>query len=312
MEIKHSRYQGWETLQLSGGEISLQIAPRIGGRIISMTYGGEELLFLQQEHAGEVFDFSEVTDLRAKKRELGFRLWGGDKTWIAPQESWWEGIPPLEGDAGGYEASQEQDRLILTGPVCRETGIRIRRTLQLTPGGVLHLEQQFTNESRQPVKRGIWDVTQMLRPFTVYVPLPAKSVRGYPTEGDSVQLHKTLIQESEGWSSIPCREPLHFKFGGLLARGELLALRPGEGGALAHLRTFSSDPGGSSAHDATFEVYNSPSYDYLEVEIHAPWKELAPGESMSHSQSWSTAWIAGEKKPKEIVESMRKRAERKG
>ena len=59
-EILKESVRGWSGYVLSMGDIRLGIAPEIGGRIISLVYKGEELLFVQEEHAGETFSFDEV------------------------------------------------------------------------------------------------------------------------------------------------------------------------------------------------------------------------------------------------------------
>ena len=44
--------------------------------------------------------------------QLGFVLWGGDKTWLAPQDRWTDGDPFLDLDSGAYD--------------CRLTGLAAR------------------------------------------------------------------------------------------------------------------------------------------------------------------------------------------
>ncbi len=112
-QIEEAVFYGWKGYRLVCGPLAIGVAPDLGGRIISLAHEGTELLFVQQEHLGEVFDLDGATDLRALKRRLGFRLWGGDKTWIAPQSSWWEGIPPLDLDAGRYRVRVDGDTLSL-------------------------------------------------------------------------------------------------------------------------------------------------------------------------------------------------------
>ncbi len=274
-------------MRLAAGDVSLAVAPDIGGRIISLTHRGEELLFVQPEHRGETLDLEPVEDLRALKRSLGFRLWGGDKTWVAPQSSWWEEVPPLDLDAGRYDLRLDGNAVEMTSRVCRETGLRIVRRIELRGDGEIVLDQTLHNESSSLLRKGIWDVTQCLRPWDVFVPV--KELRPYPDVEDSVALFSQLVSERDGWTRIECREPLHFKFGGLQSEGKLVALRAAGGETLAFARAFDVDPTADHAHDASVEIYNSPIYDYLEVEVHAPLRPLAPRDSVSHRQRWRIA-----------------------
>jgi hypothetical protein len=170
---------GWNGYRLEIGDISLGITPQIGGRIISLTYRGEELLFVQEEHKGEVFDFSRVQDLVREKERLGFRVWGGDKTWVAPQSAWWSKIPPLELDAGQYSAHVIDNGLEMVSPVCRETGLQIIRQVELHEDQSIVLIETIRNTTDYIIERGIWNVTQVLRPFDVYLPAKKENIRAY-------------------------------------------------------------------------------------------------------------------------------------
>ena len=294
----------WNGYRLSEGDISCVVAPDIGGRIVSLTHRGEELLFVSDEHRGEVFDFSLVRNLKQRKQKLGFRLWGGDKTWVAPQSEWWEDIPPLELDAGRYSAELGENRVTLKSPVCRETGLSITRVVEMDSGGEIRLREIFQNETDSPIRRGIWNVTQLLRPFDVYLPLTREALRPYAHEGISEQVYLTLEKEQDGWLKIPCRSHSQFKFGCLATRGVILAMRESGGETLTHLRTFTPDPVGEYAHNSSVEIFNSLPHDYLEVEVHAPLITLAPGEQTMQEQTWRFARIPGNPGPSLALEYM--------
>ncbi|HPQ70766.1 MAG TPA: hypothetical protein PKW95_16700 [bacterium] len=290
--------KNWALKTLRGGELVAAAAPAIGGRIISLQYRGEELLFVQAERTGETFDFSAVDDLRAAKRAIGFGLWGGDKTWVAPQRAWVDGIPPLELDAAPYQVEEDGDAIVMTSPLCRETGLRVVRRVEVSAAGVLTLDETIRNDSDRPVRRGLWNVTQVLRPFDVY--LPATALRPYPEEGDSVCLIDRFVERAGEWCKIVCRAPAHFKYGGFAQRGCVIALREEKETTLAFARTFAHPPVADYAHEAEVEVYNSPNHNYLEIELHAPWRELAPGESVGQRQRWHVFRVPGRVGPDEI------------
>jgi hypothetical protein len=301
VRITAEKLHGWRVHRLSSGRITLGIAPDIGGRILSMTYEGAELLFTQPEHRGEVLDLGPAADLRALKRAIGFRLWGGDKTWIAPQSAWWEGIPPVDLDGGRYAARLEERAVRMESPTCRETGLRIVRRIEMRPGGEIVLDQELSNRGDRESARGIWDVTQCLRPMDVYLDAPAAAVRAYPEEGDSVRLRDSLLGTHGAWTVVPCREAVHFKFGARLRHGALVAIRRRESDALALVRQFEIDGSAAYAHDAMVEVYNSPGYDYLEIEVHAPLRPLPPGGRVTHRQTWRIGSIPADAGPEEAL-----------
>src|SRR5262249_59132483 len=106
-----------------------------------------------------------VEDLSAKKREMGFPLWGGDKTWLAPQARWTEGVPFLDLDSGAYELAIEQAgpdvaRARMTSRVCRETGVQITRTVTMKAGETAWtIDHCLTNGSAAEGEWGPLDVS---------------------------------------------------------------------------------------------------------------------------------------------------------
>ncbi len=284
---------------MTSGEVSLGITPQIGGRIISLTHQGEELFFVQDEFKGDTYDLEGIDDLRAKKREMGFRLWGGDKTWVAPQNEWWEKIPPLDLDAGVYSVNINENILEMTSPFCRETGLRIIRRITFDDGRI-YLQQTFRNETNGRINRGIWDVTQVLKPFDVYLPASHENIKAYKDEGVIEDAKKKVIEE-DGWVKISCNDNTHFKVGGLINKGVLVALRKKDIETLAFTRVFNINLKRQYAHNAIVEVYNSPKYNYFEVEVHAPLISLEKGEEATHSQTWAFKRFKDNVKPREVI-----------
>ncbi len=298
------KFCGWKCYKLTVGDVSVVVAPEIGGRIISLSHQGEELLFVQKEHQGETFDFSKSEGMRAEKRRLGFRLWGGDKTWVAPQKEWWEGIPPLELDAGTYEVRLEGKGFMMISPVCRETGLQVIRRVRMEKDGSIHLDQEMINKGKETLHKGIWNVTQLLRPFDVYLPASKSQLRSYHEEDLTLPSHQVVVTEKEGWCRVPCRDNTLFKFGGMVDAGVLLSAKESKGGTLAFLKTFDFDADTKYAHSSSVEIFNALDYDYLEVEIHAPMTQLKPGDRCHHSQQWRLKRFEGAPTPDEIYESM--------
>lgn len=286
VKVEETAFQGYAAIRLAIADLAVLVVPDVGGRILSVKHRGEELFFTHEEHLGDPVDVAAARDLAAEKKRLGFRLWGGDKTWIAPQRAWTLGIPPLDLDAGRYTWRREGKAIVMESPACRETHLEVTRRVELYSNGDLLLDEKLVNAGKREATRGIWNVTQMLRPFDVYLPVPIAGVRAYPDEGDSVAIRDEVLVGRDGWTCVPCRAARHFKFGGLAERGVVVALRPEANETLAHARRFDVLAGAAYAHDSSVEVYNSPNHDYLEIEVHAPLKTLAPGAFTHQRQTW--------------------------
>jgi hypothetical protein len=302
--MEQVKIHGWNGYRFKSKSIEMTVVPDIGGRIISLSIGGQEIFFIQKEYAGQVFDFSSVPALRAEKKRLGFRFWGGDKTWVAPQKDWWDGIPPLELDAGCYQARLDEDAITMISPICRETGLQIIRQVSLDHDGVIHLEQEITNKGTETVFKGIWNVTQLARPFDIYLPTTKSKLRSYHEEDLTLPHHQIVVEESNGWCRIPCHDRQLFKFGGMVDMGAIVSLKKTAGGTLAFVKTFDIDIDADYVHRSAVEIFNAFDHDYLEVETHASKVCLKPGMSCRHSQKWRLKQFAGDVTPDEAFEQM--------
>lgn len=278
---------GWQGWRLKSGPLSVSVFPSIGGRILSVRFEGKELLFVPKDHHGETYDFSQVEDLNMKKKELGFRTWGGDKTWVAPQSSWSEGIPPLELDSAPYVLSWQEQTAVMTSPICRETGLQIIRKVSVDKESFVTLEESFLNTTQQPILKGIWNVTQIPRPCEFFIPARKGAFRSYHHEDKTLPEVKSIFKEEHGWVEVFCHAPTLFKCGGIPTEGKVLIKMPlGGPKELVWLKTFDLDIHATFAHRSTVEIFNSDQADYAEVELHAPLVEIQPGALVSFSQQW--------------------------
>src|SRR5688572_979585 len=215
---------GWDGWWLRRPPLELGLVPSVGGRIMSMRWRGDELSFVHPEHAGRRVALDAV-DPRTFKRKLGFVHWGGDKTWLAPQEAWTDDIPYVDLDAGAYSFDVEREdadavRIVMTSPVCRELDVRLVRTLTVA-AGTEEIEVVHALENRSPgaVTRGLWDVHQIRGPGIAYVPRRRTrsafrdGVKAYPAEGDSEGARADVVRLLDDVAAIDCRRPRWFKYG---------------------------------------------------------------------------------------------------
>jgi hypothetical protein len=240
---------------------------------------------------------AEVEDVRARKRELGLVLWGGDKTWLAPQAHWTDGAPFLDLDSGAYTVTTEHGpagvaEVRLTSPVCRESGMQIERRIRVDPGEPgWRCAHALRNRSPRAVAWAPWVVAMYRRPAHVFLPRRADSaypdgVKTYPEEGESRDIRGDVVALADGAARIDCSGNRRFKFGTDAAVGTAFAVLELAGGARVGIRkqvpTFHPRP---YAHGCVAEVFNSEQYPYFELEMHGPVVELAPGESFEFDET---------------------------
>lgn len=291
LALREDAYKGWDSWHISHGPLELVLVPQVGGRLMGLRWRGHEMLFTDPALEGQVEDVDGNDDLAARKRELGFPLWGGDKTWLAPQDRWSGGVPFLDLDSGPYELAIEQNRpdavrLRMTSRVCRETGVQISRTVHVTAGHrgwtVVH---RVINSSSAAVEWAPWGVSMLLRPARVYLPRTARSpypdgVKTFEDEGEAAAARTRVLSELDALAVIDCRDETEFKYGVDPGEGWMLGVSEVPGpGFVGYLKQVPAYADRAYGHGCLSEVYNSHRFPYLELEVHGPLARLLPGES---------------------------------
>jgi hypothetical protein len=288
--IRGADFCGWDALWIERGPLTLVLVPQIGGRIMGVVWKGHELSFANPECRGRLPDVASIADVHQAKRRFGFVLWGGDKTWLAPQDRWTDGVPFLDLDSGAYDPSVDRTSgtVTMTSPVCRETGVRIERTVALgAKPGTWSVASRLINASDRVVDWAPWDVAMMLRPATVFMPTGPDSafprgVRTFDNEGVSTSVRDEVVSFVDDIAVVSCRDAVKFKYGVDAALGRILAvLETGDGGLIGYRKsvpTYHPQPYG---HGCVLEIFNASAYSYIEMEVHGPVVSLQPGETFT-------------------------------
>ncbi len=284
VKVEDTRVCGWPAIRRSCGDLSVGIVPSAGGRIMSLVFAGLELLFSPPAFPLEVPCAN--ADLRSFKRRTGFLLPGGSKVWPAPEKEWWEGMPPVDLDRAPFSVVEDAESVVLTSPVCRETGLRVTRRISFLEYNRLGVTEIFENAGNVPVNKGLWTVTQVPRPFDVYFPCSTQCIRSYHTHDSTLPDPGQQAETCGAWSHLPVHSGVCFKFGAWYSPGAVLLLKKSAQGMISFLKSFPVDISRSYAHSSVVEVFNSASAPYGELEIHSPVQSLLPGERAVFSQKW--------------------------
>ena len=288
--IRSAPFKGWEAVWIERGPLTLILVPQVGGRIMSVCWHGRELSFVNPAYLGRVDDIAAITDLHDYKRRVGFLLWGGEKTWLAPQDRWTDGVPFVDLDSGAYELSLDRTTgaATMTSPVCRETGVQIERRLALGDrAGAWCVTHTLRNRSDRVVSWAPWDVDMVLRPATVFLPTRRGSpypggVRTFDNEGVSTTVRDQVVSFLDDIAVISCRRPVRFKYGTDADPGRLLAvLEAGDRGLVGYRKSVPAYDDRPYGNGCVLEVFNAPALPYLELELHGPLANLPPGGSFS-------------------------------
>ena len=282
--ISKDFFHGWNALVLRNRVAEVTVVPEIG-RIMQIALrtgdgagGGARGPFWSHPGIGP--------DLGGD--ENGWINQGGDKAWPAPQ-SQWEAIvgkgwpPPRTFDASPYESKivgDAGDEVELLSAVDPAYGLRVRRTIALDPEKpIATVETCYEKVEGQPVRAGVWTITQLVSPERLFMRLPARSA--FPG-GFALRLpDRPKDLTVEGRLLSLAREPAAKTMLG--SDGDALLWVGSAAYLLIEADTNPHDPSGEWPDGAHAQIYTSSdeALPYVELELLSPLHDLRIGERAS-------------------------------
>lgn len=293
---------------LDNGTVRATVSEAIGGRLLSFGLAGQPNFLRLDTKAGD-----PAAPIDANGENVGYL---GHEVWVGPQKQWWvhQDLNPARAKAKAVwppdpylslakyalEASTPT-ALALRGPASPLTGIELHKRYALVEGKPhsLRLEVTATNRRDAQVAWDIWFNTRAHADTFVYVPVASRddvrveaaqagrSAPRYqlaqgifaldvpaPGAADAARKGKVFLQPSSGWLA---------GFRG----GQLLVIQ------FAHQARRQIHP-----DQGQVELYHDvepgqPEQGILEMEVHAPYRTLAPGQSMQAQELWTVLPYAG-------------------
>lgn len=292
-------FRGWPCLALRQGSLVLRVVPQVGGRLMGIAFDDVELSFIHPHLQGRTFDGSAQA-WSPLCEDWSFPLWGGGKTWIAPQADWPDDAPHRDLDSLAWTVleawcSDASMGVALQSPVCARSQLQLERRLTLTPAASQWtVEHVLRNCSAQAVRCGIWDVLMLCRPGEATVPLPGVrdaceptviALPGHPSV--AALANAGVLVQAEHQARVACVQAGEFKLGFASVNGLVEVVFPQSG--LRYERRSMVHADQPYAHGKPVEIFNAPVLPYFEVESHSPLVTLQPGESIHfvvHEQVW--------------------------
>jgi hypothetical protein len=292
------------THTLDNGTVRASVTDAIGGRLLSFALVGKPNFLKVDTAAGD-----PAAKIDATMDNVGYL---GHEIWAGPQKQWWshQNVNPARAAAHAdwppdpylslsrYTITR-QDKLgvTLTGPASPVNGLQLDKRYSLVPGkpNSLKLDVGATNRRATQVAWDIWFNTRAHGDTRVYVPVASRddvSQHAIDTTPGIAPLTWTL---ADGVFSIdmpvPSADHRH--------RNGKMLLQPSGGwmagfhGGQVLIIQFPLQPRSAIHPDqGQVELYNDYPPDdlakgLLEMEVHAPYRHLAPGQRMSASETWT-------------------------
>jgi hypothetical protein len=288
-------YHGWPgSYTMSNGVVEVVIVPAIG-RVMQFRLRGEE--------RGPFFENRALDGKPPDPKATEWVNFGGDKTWPAPQDDWpkltprkWP--PPPTFDSLPLKAEVKRGSVELISPVDPHYGIRTRRIIRLEPGKpAMTIRTIYEKLQGDPVKVGVWVITQLGEPEKARMLLPEKSQ--YP-EGYNKQMEvlpKDLKREGRLLSVT--RDPKNQTKIGSDA-GTLIWMDKE-----FYLQIDSPREAGAEYPDqsSSAEIYTNPDpLQYIELETLGPLHTMKVGDKIERTNRYTLLRRAeGEKRLKDLI-----------
>ena len=287
-----------ERIRLQSRDAILEVTPALGGRVLAFGLAGHPSLI----KIGDPVASQPNPAVSATADDIGYL---GHDVWLGPQSGWWsdQQVNAARRDARAvwppdpYLAfaqtrvvARAPDRLVLEGIDSPVTGVRLLKSFAFDPAdpATLELSALARNIRDRPVSRDLWFNTRTSAATRVYVPVAtAADVRieaaeamapawridaGVfsflpPSAAGASRRGKVLMQPSVGWmAGFANRQAFVIRFD----HQPRSAIHPQQGQVELYL-----DHGEDIAAGL------------LEMEVHAPYRTLAPGEAMQARERWT-------------------------
>ena len=292
-----------ERIVLDNGTVAVEITPDIGGRLLSAHLPGQPN-FLK---IGEAVITEPDPLVTPEANNIGYL---GHEIWVGPQSQWWthqllnderrarKAVWPPDPFlilAKNKIAEKAAHKIVLHTPNSPISGVAVKKTYALVNGksNQIQLDVEAKNIRDSNVAWDIWFNTRVPYRTQIYVPVAAiNDVRiehfsdatydGLThnfsdgifalENANSAQKHgrkgKVFIQPAQGWmAAFRDKQLLIIQF----ALQPESAIHP-EQGQIELYQEF---------------LHAEPDEGLLELEVHAPYKTLAPGASMNAAETWA-------------------------
>ncbi|MEP6907008.1 MAG: DUF4380 domain-containing protein [Pseudoxanthomonas sp.] len=292
-----------EVIRLENDAIVLEVTPELGGRGLGFSLKGKPNLL----KIGEAVQTQTAPTISATADDIAYL---GHDVCVGPQEQWWmhQTVNPARRDAKAnwppdpYLAFSKMSiiertppRLVLEGEDSPVSGVRLRKTYALSASRADTVEVQASarNIRDTPVSWDLWFNTRTPGSTRVYIPVAhAEDARVESSTGPGIVPVASQVEDGLfSFQRLPLPE-------NAVARRGKVFLQPSAGWMAGfsgrqlfvirfphHARDLIHPAQGQ------IELYLDDQVDadesLLEMEVHAPYRTLAPGEEMQANESWT-------------------------
>ena len=275
--IKH--IDGRDAFRISDGKSEAVVVPSLGRVMHYAQVGGANWLW------NAPLDKADLN---------GWKNYGGEKAWVAPQSTWplfiGHEFPPDEAWESGHQAQvlNNPPRLQTTSPTSK-CGIRILREFTFNAKGEFVTTTTLEKMDDTPLIAGAWTITQVVPPDAVFLPASAASAYKNNFYNWSRQPVGNIVNVLPGLIRIVPTTAGSYKIGVDAPVAAIAAVRNGVAFVQRAERTNGKYPDGAEASGFPVELFDLGQTDlhYLELELLSSISPLAKGQRRTFIVCWS-------------------------
>ncbi|MBQ0030559.1 MAG: DUF4380 domain-containing protein [Paludibacteraceae bacterium] len=296
-------------IYIENGGTRLGILPKVGGRVVSLSKKGAPNIFKSDK---TLWDKDEVPEVNPEN--LNFYPYHGQEVWVGPQSEWWKHQDLNEEQLhstlfwppdpyiswGEFTVTRHIScQIEMEGPESPISGVKLTKRINITADGVVHFEVTATNIRKEPVSWDLWLIARTSGNNPTFVPVasPFDVHVGGPTHPDYEGPAPYVVADGY-FSFTPDRRDVSYE--ACTAKAFIQPSKPFiatlSGRDLLIIRFEHHSPNEIHPEQREVEVYNYASSDHnmlTEMEYHAPYRTLQPGESMTAKQTWEVLPFSG-------------------
>lgn len=307
--IKSVDYLGWKSQKISNSWVELIVVPQLGGRLMQVTFGGHDFLFVNDQLKGKYFPPDQANH--------HWYNYGGDKIWPMPEgskdEQHWPGAGGSLLDDAPYDLEIISHNSLcsvrLTGPVDPFTGVQYIRDISIGEDSpIISFHSVMKNKSGYPRSWSQQSVSQ----YNTAAPDDSTKINPdlwglTPANPSSSYLNEFHVRTGQTSESAYAVEEGLFKVHPLYSGGEVWIDSPGGWLAVADMTSHYTmveriryQATANYPDKATMIFFttgqrnrpNNPSLPppppihYMEAEVNSPIVELAPDETYAMDTVW--------------------------
>lgn len=249
---------------LEFGDILFEVDPAVGGRVVTFSLGGKNVLLLSSENTTADKNYGSIF-------------------WPSPQSAWgtsdWPPIPEL--DSGTFTASVDGNTIVMTQPAAsvRSSLLLIKRYTPVLNAQAIDVEYTLTNKAATAASWAGWEISRVHQNGLTFWPTGTKVFdvpgntpkldKSKVTNQDGIAWYKNSTSDKEGKYNADCSE-------GWMAQAST---------ELLFVKRFDDVPADKLApSEGDCEFYAGASY--VEIEPQGAYQSLATNASLTFKVRW--------------------------